>query len=166
MTDPAPEPLNQDHVLDQFDCGDEQLNRWLTERSRKNEGKFSRTFVTCDNDRRVTGFYCLAAGAIERSLLDKRLQRNAPELIPVAVLGRLAVDVSCQGQGMGSLLLRDALRRTAQASDIIGTRLMLLHAKNEQVRGYYTRFGFRSLPDHSLTMILPIETMADAIREP
>ena len=155
-----PEPLAQHHELDGFDCGDEHLNRWLIERARKNEGKFSRTFVICDQSDRVVGFYCLSAGALERSLLDKRLPRNAPEIIPTIILGRLAVDVSRQRQRLGSVLLHDALQRALLASTIIGTRLILVHAKSDQLREYYARFGFRSLSEHPLTMVIPMETIA------
>lgn len=163
MTISSPEPLDQRHRLNEFNCGDDDLSSWLIKRARKNEGKFARSFVVCDANHRVTGFYCLAAGTVERSILGKPLQRNAPELIPAIVLGRLAVDVCFQKQGLGTLLLRDAFQRTLHASAIVGTRLMLLHAKNDQVCEYYSRFGFRSLPEHLLTMTLPMETLAQLV---
>lgn len=147
-------------MLDEFNCDSDDLNNWLMKRARKNEGKFARTFVVCDGDHRVTGFYCLAAGSVERSTLGKPIQRNADDVIPVIVLGRLAVDLSLQGQGIGILLLNNVFRRTLHASASLGVRLLLLHAKNDSFRDYYARFGFRPLPEHALTMALPMDTIA------
>lgn len=160
MIDSTPVLLAQHHELGGFDCGDEHLNTWLIERARKNEGKYSRTFVFSDEDNRIMGFYCLSAGAMARAFLEKRLQRNAPEVIPTTVLGRVAVDVSHQSQHLGSMLLHDALRRALQASTIVGSRLVVVHAKTDRLLGYYSRFGFRSLPDRPLTMVIPMETIA------
>lgn len=148
-------------MLDEFDCGNDDLNTWLIKRAQKNEGRYARTLVVCDDRQRVKGYHCLAAGSVERSSLGKPLQRNAPEVIPVIVLGRLAVDLSLQGQGIGILPLNDAFRRTLRASTSVGVRLLLLHAKNDSVREYYDRFGFRPLPEHPLTMVLPMETIAE-----
>lgn len=158
-----PPATRSHHLLDGFDCGDDELNTWLIKRARNNEGKFARSFVLCDDKQHVTGYYCLAAGAVERSILGKKLQRNAPEVIPATILGRLAVDLSCQNQGIGGLLLHDALQKALYASRSVGSRLVLLHEKNDRVLDFYTRSGFLPLPEYSLTMVLPMESIVDSL---
>ncbi len=150
--------------LDDFDCGDEHLNSWLVKRARKNEGKYTRTFLLSDDNHRVIGFYCLSAGAVGRSDLVKPMQRNAPDLVPVTILGRFAVDVAYQRHGIGKRLLRDALQRALSVSLDVGSVAVLLHAKNEAVRDYYLRFGFQPLlPNEPLTLMLPMETITDLL---
>ena len=75
----APVPLTADHDLTQFDCGDATLNDWLRQRALKNESRFSRSYVVCQGAR-VAGFYCIAAGSVERAATPGKLRRNAPML--------------------------------------------------------------------------------------
>lgn len=165
MTEFVPESLARDHVLEDFDCGDEYLNTWLKKRARNNEGKYARSFVVCDDDRRVFGFYCLSAGSVSREDVSKSLRRNAPELIPVTILGRFGVDVRHQNRGIGGKLLRDAFLRTLGASRMVGSRVILVQAKTDRVRDYYSRFGFLSMPEHPLTLVLPMETIAATLEQ-
>jgi predicted N-acetyltransferase YhbS len=159
-----PELLGQHHHLSEFDCGEEHLNDWLRYRAWRNEGRYARTFVVSPDDRRVIGYYCLSAGALNRSEASEPLQRNAPDPIPVMILGRFAVDASHQQQGVGSMLLHNALKRALNVSLSIGARGILIHAKDEAVRDYYMRFGFESmLPGEPLTVLLRIETVAQAL---
>lgn len=85
----APVPLSSKHDVSNFDCGQPQLNDWLRQRAIKNESKFSRTYVVSLGDR-VVAYYCIAAGAIERAAVPGWLRRNAPGVIPVSLIGRLA----------------------------------------------------------------------------
>lgn len=152
-----PHPVGLHHDLDAFDCGDEHLNSWLKARARKNEGKYARTYVAANAEYRVIGFYCLSAGAVGRGALVKSMQRNAPELVPVTILGRFAVDVAYQRQGIGSTMLLDALKRSHSASLAVGSIAVLLHAKDEAVRDCYMRFGFQPLvPNEPLTLMMPM----------
>lgn len=163
MTERSPQPIAPHHELDEFDCGNEQLNTWLKKRA-KNEGKYTRTFLIADHWHRVVGFYRLYAGAIGRGDLAKSMQRNAPELAPVTILGRFAVDTAYQRQSIGSKLLLDALKRALSASFIVGSVAVLIHARDEAVRDYYERFGFQPLlPTEPLTLMLPMETIANLL---
>ena len=111
----VPVPLTADHDLSAFDCGVSALDDWLKHRAVKNESRFSRTYVVCA-DNRVVGYFCISAGAVARSAVPGKLRRNAPDSIPVSVIGRLAVSRSHAGKGLGADLLADALRRAGLVS--------------------------------------------------
>jgi GNAT superfamily N-acetyltransferase len=154
----APEPLAERHDLAPFDCGNDDLNRWLKQRARPSEGRSARTIVLPAGNR-VVGYYCLAAGAVERaSLASARLRRNLPEPIPVLVLGRLARDRALRGRGIGAALLQDAILRCLEASRIIGVRAIVAHAVDERAAAFYRRYQFLPSPLAALTFVLPIET--------
>lgn len=80
-----------------------------------------------------------------------------PDPIPVMVIGRLAVDKAYQGRGVGVGLLRDAILRTIQASEIAGIRAIFIHAKTEAARRFYERSGFRVSPTEPLTVMITVE---------
>src|SRR5208337_2635182 len=111
-----------DHAA--FDCGEPALNDWLKNRALKNESRFSRTYVVCEEDR-IVGYYCISAGSVERAAAAGKVRRSAPDAIPVAVIGRLAVDRAHAGKGLGADLLSDALRRIALASQSLGMAAVL-----------------------------------------
>lgn len=158
----GPEPLNWRHDLAQFDCGVPVLDEWLRQRARKNESRFSRTYVVCDGDR-VVAYFCISAGAIERAASPGKVRRNAPDSIPVSIIGRLAVDLDYAGKGLGADLLSDALRRIATASQSIGIGAILVHAKDEAAKRFYLRCAeFLEYPEGSRTLFLPIETVVAA----
>ena len=158
----APVPLAADHDLSEFDCGEPALNGWLRHRALKNESRFSRTYVVCRGVR-VVAYVCIAAGAVARAAAPGKVRRNAPDLIPVAVIGRLAVDREHGRRGLGADLLADALRRIAIASQSIGVAAVLVHAKDDAARRFYLRCAeFIEYPDDSRTLFLPIETVVAA----
>ncbi len=158
----APVPLTADHELLEFDCGEKVLNEWLRYRALKNESRFSRTYVVC-TEKRVVGYFSVSAGAVERAAAPGKLRRNAPDTVPVSMIGRLAVDRRYAGRGLGADMLSDALRRVAIASQSIGIGAVLVHAKDETARRFYLRCAeFIEYPADSLTLYLPIETVIAA----
>ena len=162
----APVPLSAEHDLSTFDCGEPALDEWLRLRALKNESRFSRTYVVCEESR-VVAFVCISAGAGERAAAPAQLRRNAPDTIPVSVIGRLAVDHAHAGRGLGADLLADALRRIAIASQSIGIRAVLIHAKDDAARRFYLRCAeFIEYPADSRTLFLPIETVVAALDAP
>lgn len=159
MTLSAPVPLNADHDLADFDCGQPVLNDWLKQRALKNESRFSRTYVVCEG-KRVIGYFCISAGAIERQAAPGKVRRNASDSIPVSVIGRLAVSKTHAGRGLGADLLADALRRIAVASQSIGIGAVLVQAKDEAAKRFYLGCAeFVEYPADSRTLFLPIETI-------
>lgn len=107
--------------------------------------------------RRVAAYYCLASGALGVSDAPGSLRRNMPDPIPMAILGRLAVDQRWRGRGLGAALLQDATIRTAEAAAIIGIRGILVHAISESAKAFYEHYGFVSSPTKPMTLILSIK---------
>ena len=150
-------------MVDGFDCGEPALNIWLQNRARRNEGRYARTYVVCDGQR-VVAYVCILAGAVERHAAPSRLRRNAPDLIPVSIIGRLAVDRRHAGRGLGADLLADALRRIALAAQSIGIGAVMVHAKSKEARRFYMKCAeFLEYPADSRTLFLPVETLIAAL---
>jgi GNAT superfamily N-acetyltransferase len=159
MTLSAPVPLTAEHETADFDCGEPVLNEWLKSRAMKNEGRFSRTYVVCDGNR-VAAYYCISAGTVERAAAPGKVRRNAPDTVPVSVIGRLAVSRNYAGRGLGADILSDALKRIALASRSIGIAAVLVHAKDERAKRFYMACAeFVEYPADSRTLFLPIETV-------
>jgi hypothetical protein len=160
LSDPV--PLTADHDLADFDCGEPALDDWLKQRALKNESRFSRTYVVCDG-KKVVAYFCISAGAIERAAVPGRVRRNAPDTIPISVIGRLAVSRSHAGRGLGADILADALKRIAVASQSIGIGAVLVHAKDDKAKRFYMACAeFIEYPADSRTLFLPIETVVAA----
>jgi GNAT superfamily N-acetyltransferase len=158
----APAPLTANHDLADFDCGEPVLNDWLRQRAMKNESRFSRTYVVC-NGNKVVAYFCIVAGSIERAAAPGKVRRNAPDVITISVIGRLAVGRSHAGKGLGADVLSDALRRIATASQNIGIGAVLVQAKGEAAKRFYMRCAeFIEYPADSRTLFLPIETVVAA----
>jgi len=161
-----PEPLTAAHHLADFTCGEPLLDEWLQRRALANqETGASRTYVLLDETGAVAGYYALAAGALLTKEASGRVRRNMPDPIPVMVLGRLAVSTTHQGRGLGRDLLRDAVLRTLQASEIAGFRALLVHALHEKAARFYERSGFRPSPIRPLTLMLLLSDARAALEE-
>lgn len=157
----APEPLSSSHRLDLFECGEGALDDWLRRRALGNQTSgASRTFVVCEADARVRGFYTLAAGAVAHEGATGRVRRNMPDPIPVMVLGRLAVDREAQGLRLGAALLQDAVKRAVAVSNDAGVRAMLVHALHERAKRFYEHYGFQSSPTDPMTLMLRLPATA------
>jgi len=158
-----PEPLRPGHDLASFECGRPALDNWLRPRALRNESAgASRTYVVCDA-LRVVGYYCLAAGAVECARTPGRVRRNMPDPVPVMLMGRLAVDRTQQGAGLGRALLRDAILRTLQAAEIAGMRALLVHALDQDAARFYRYNGFLPSPMDPFVLMLPLDTARKAL---
>lgn len=134
------------------------MDHWLKLRALKNQATgASRTFVICDG-KRVLAYYALASSAVTAEVATGRLRRNMPDPIPVVVLGRLAIDQSLQGQGIGRAMVRDACLRVLAAADAIGIRGMLVHALSPEAQAFYEHVGFEPSPLEPMTLMA---TLAD-----
>jgi GNAT superfamily N-acetyltransferase len=153
-----PEPLTDDHDIDAFTSGVGSLDTWLKRRALKNQiSGASRTFVAWERQR-VVAYYALASSAIAVAETPSRFHRNMPDPIPVVVLGRLALDHSFQGKGIGRALIRDAGYRVIQAADTIGIRGLIVHAISTEAKAFYEAVGFDPSPLDPLIMMI---TLAD-----
>lgn len=152
----VPAPLTAAHHVSSFECGEPTLDYWLKHRALRNEGRgASRTYVVCD-EHIVVAYYCLSAGSVSCGLAPGRIRRNMPDPIPVMVLGRLAVDLAWQRRNLGKALLRDAVLRTVQVSDVVGIRALLVHALSDQAARFYEANGFYPSPVNPSTLFLPL----------
>jgi predicted N-acetyltransferase YhbS len=163
----APVPITADHRVDQFDCRRPLLNDWLRAHAVENEGTASRTYVVAaqsDEDAcEVVAYYSLAYGSVVRTEVPRKLRHGLPNPVPVMVLGRLAVDHRHAGNGIGPALLREAMQRTLQASEIAGLRALVVHAIDDDAVSFYVHYGFQKFPAGTRTMFLPLETLRRAI---
>jgi GNAT superfamily N-acetyltransferase len=151
----GPTLLTADHFVDQFSSGAPPLNEWLKRRALNNQGAgSSRTWVVADGDSRVVAFYASATAAILRSRATGRAARNQPEELPALLLARMAVDVDHQGQGLGAALLKHFIVKSVEVSELVGVRLLLVHAKDDQARAFYVHHGFEPSPVDDMTLML------------
>jgi len=154
--------LSKRHDLAPFVSGVDSLDQWLKRRAAKNQVTgASRTYVASEG-KRVVAFYALASSAVTGSAATGSFRRNMPDPVPVAVLGRLAVDRAWQGQGLGRAMVRDAYSRVGRAADAIGIRGMVVHALNDAAHNFYQRMGFDPSPrDPKLLMITLTDLKAE-----
>lgn len=144
------EKLSAAHDLSDFDCDEEELNRFLQRYALANQkANSAQTYVAC-REGVVVGYYSLMVGAVGHSEATERVKKAMPRYpIPVMILARLAVDKGLQGRGLGKGLIKDALIRTAQAADIAGIRALLVHAKDGEAKAFYEGYDFEpSATDH------------------
>ncbi len=137
------EKLKRQHLLDRFDCGKEDLNRFLKRQAWNSQQAHSSQTYVIAKDLVVLGYYSLAAGSVTHVEATERIKKGlARHPIPVILLARLAVDQSLQGKGIGPALLKDALLRAASAASTIGARAVLVYAKDDNAKGFYEHFDF------------------------
>ena len=168
MTAPELTPpiaITADRHLADFDSGEVSLDEWLKKRALKNHAAgISRCFVLCSG-RTVIGYYSLSAGAISRENAPKTIQRNTPDLLPILLLGRLAVDRQYHNQGLGSGLLRDAMLRALHVANDAGVFAILVHALHDQAKQFYLSRGFVQSPLQPMTLMMTLETARSILAE-
>ena len=163
----APEhvcPLARTHDRKTFDCGNEDLNRYLREQARQDaERRVAAPFVlTQPGDTRVLGFYTLSSSIVPADELPADLMKRLPRYgqLPVTLLGRLAVDHAARGQGAGEFLLVDSLRRSLEASQQIAAMAVIVDAKDAQAESFYRHFDFQPFQQTPLRLFLPMAQIA------
>ena len=156
------EPLGK-HERRAFSCGVAALDDWFHLRAGQDEKRnVARIFVAIDDRLGVVGFYSLSTFAL--TIVDlptehaKRLPRY--DLIPAALIGRLARDRRVRGQGVGDLLLADAIGRILSAASTLAVFAIVVEAKDEQAATFTRDFGFMPFPSRPFRLFLPV---ADAI---
>lgn len=162
MTLHGPELLGPDHVVGSFDCGKAPLNDWLTRRALANQKSgATRTWVVADRpSNRVVAYYASATASVLRSTVTRRAARNQPEDIPAVLLARLAVDLEHTGQGLGAALLKHLTLKAMEVAAVVGARLLLVHAQDEEARQFYLHYGFEPSPIDELTLMRVISDIS------
>jgi predicted N-acetyltransferase YhbS len=152
-----PRPITEDDDTCSFDSGEPSLDDYLRKRALANHVQgASRCFVT-GREARVVGYYALASASVQHRDAAGRVRRNMPDPVPVILLSRLAVDREEQGSGLGKNLLRDAILRSVAASEIIGVRALLVHARGDAARAFYAHFDFEPSPTDPLHLLLQMK---------
>lgn len=161
------EPISRELDRDAFDCGEAALNDFLRRHARKShEQGGAKTFCAVDDadGRRILGFYCLSPASVAFGRTPETVKRGlARHDVPVFRLGRLAVDRSVQGKGLGGQLLLAAGRRCLLVAAQVGGVALLIDAKNERVAHWYASYGAVPLLDAPLTLVLPLKTIHAAL---
>jgi GNAT superfamily N-acetyltransferase len=156
----AVEPLEPHHEVDRFECGREQLDRWLRAYAGKGQRRdTARTFVVCRQEETdVVGYYTLVASQVEQSEATSEVQSGTSKHfpIPVCLIARLAVDRSEQSIGLGQSLLLDALQRAERASRSVAMRALLVQALDEKAAAFYARFGLKPASTDPLMLMVPL----------
>ena len=163
------ERLRKDHDRSNFDSGVPSVDDFLKERATQFQKRgLGRTFVAvAPGCNRVLGFYTLSSGAVSFDKLPTKESRSLPSRIPIPVLhvGQLAVDKSNQGQGLGSFLLLDALRRGLRHADEVAMRAVEVYAINDEARQFYRKYGFVELLDDEQHLYIPMKKVAKLFPE-
>ena len=160
------EPVARRHDRKSFDCGEPALNEYLRRYARQNhESGGAKTFVAvaAAESARILGYYTIGPGAIDFTRLPSSLTGRLGRYdVPVFRLGRLAVDRSVQGQGIGSDLLLAAGERALAVAAQVGGLALAIDAKDEAAVRWYERFGAVPLLDDPLKLILPLSVFTEA----
>jgi GNAT superfamily N-acetyltransferase len=159
--------ITRRHDRRNFDCGSVELNEYLQRYARQNhESGGAKTFVAVlpNEPARILGYYTISPGAIEFAKVPATVTRRLGRYeVPVFRLGRLAVDRSAQGSGLGGELLLAAGRRALSVAVEVGGVALAIDAKDERAARWYERFGALRLLDDPLKLVLPLKTIADAL---
>lgn len=152
-----PIAIAAEHDSIDFNSGEVVLDEWLQQRALINDQTgASRTFVVCESQK-IIAYYSLAAGSISHHTVSASVKRNMPNPIPAIILGRLAIDQSLQGKGVGASLLQDAVLRAKAASEYIGARVLLVHALSESAKQFYLKFGFQASKMDEMSLFIRLD---------
>jgi GNAT superfamily N-acetyltransferase len=159
------EPIADRHELAQFSCGNSTLDAWLREHAlRAHQAGVSRTTVwAAEEDPTVVAYHAIAPTQLARIDLPSRSLSAGFSLVPGFLIGRLALDQSLHGQGLGSQLLLDALERIVDAADLVGGRLVAVDAIDADAQRYYIHHGFTPI-EGSSRLIMKITTARTALK--
>jgi GNAT superfamily N-acetyltransferase len=159
--------ISRRHDRTGFDCGSPELNEYLKRYARQNhESGGAKTFVAVlpSEPTRVMGYYSISPGAIEFARVPTELTKKLGRYeVPVFRLGRLAVSLSVQGQGLGGDLLLAAGSRALAVAAEVGGLALAIDAKDARAASWYKRFGAMRLLDDPLKLILPLNVIAHVI---
>jgi ribosomal protein S18 acetylase RimI-like enzyme len=160
------EPLDKHHDRARFSCGQPDLDEWFRLRASQDEKRnVARVFVAVTGELGVVGFYSLSSFTLSPESLPEEIAHKLPryDAIPAALIGRLARDERVRGQGVGELLLADAIRRILGAGRSIAVFAIVVDAKDERAADFYKGFGFRVFPLQPKRLFLPTATAAAAL---
>ncbi len=161
------EPLDKYHDRSVFSCGQADLDDWFQRRAGQDDKRnFARVFVAVDDKLGVTGFYSLSSFTLSIHDLLEEIARKLPryDTIPAALIGRLAKDERVRGQGVGGLLLADAIRRILGAGRSVAVYTIVVDAKDDRTVKFYKGYGCQRFPLRAQRLFLPTATALASLR--
>jgi ribosomal protein S18 acetylase RimI-like enzyme len=163
------EPLSSSHDRPGFNCGIDSLDNYLKRQASQDiKRQISRVYtaVTIEKPNKIMGYYTLSSLSIELNLLPEELLRKLPKHpIPAALIGRLAVDKTVQGNGIGKMLLADALKRIISVSNEIAIYAVVVDAINVKAKSFYKQYGFQSLGEGTPRLFLPLKAITFSVND-
>lgn len=150
------------HDRASFSSGTPELDRYIRQQASQDiKRNVARIFVaTQAGQPAIGGYYGLSAASFTRDKLPKEQARRLPHYpIPSVLLGRLAVDQSLQGQGLGTFLLMDAMNRALMATQAVAMHALVVDAINDDAAAFYKKYGFIPLQDDNRRLFLPMATI-------
>jgi ribosomal protein S18 acetylase RimI-like enzyme len=155
------EPLGPDHDRSGFSCGTEPLDRYFREQVTQD---VRRRVTTCyvaleTSGSKIAGYYTRAAAGVPLVDIPKSLAKRLPRYpsVPVARMGRLAVDLAFRGRKLGSALLWDAIARSLRSE--IAVFAIIVDAKDDQAEAFYRHHGFVSFGSQPRPLVLPLKKL-------
>jgi len=162
----APEPLNAAHDVSQFACGKPALDHWLKTRALSNQEKGFTAVVVVHEAGRIVGYYGLAPTAVVANVLPRSIRSGQPpNPAPCLLLGQLATNLGWAGRGIGTGLLKDALKRCVTAAALIGGRALMVNAVDDEAAAFWRRRGFIPSKDDALTLFRSMVDVAASLAE-
>ena len=159
-------PLEKAHDRASFASGAPELDRYIREQASQDMRRdVSRVFVATRGPSQVVcGFYSLGASSFRREKLPLAQAKRLPHYpVPAVLLGRLAVDQSAQGQGLGAFLLMDAIHRVLLASQTLAVHAVTVDARDAAAAAFYRKYGFITFEDDARQLMLPMATLRQLV---
>ena len=156
------EVLGKQHDREQFSCGVEALDRYFIERVTQDvRRRATACYVALEqSSNRAIGYYTLAAGGVPLADMPEELIKRLPRYpsVPVARLGRLAIDLHFQGKRLGGALLWDAVTRSMRSE--VAVYALVVDAKDEHAESFYRHHGFAAFGTVQRQLILPLSSFS------
>ena len=161
------EPLGKKHDRAAFFCGKDSLDQYLKNQAGQAVGKnLTAVFVLTPDGKKIAGYYTLSSYAVMLDEIPEDIAKKLTRMqeIPATLLGRLARSVEFRGQGIGEILLVDALKKAFQNSTHVASWAVIVDAKDEEAAEFYKRYGFISFPSRANRLFLPMTSIQKTFR--
>ena len=160
------EPLGRNHDRAAFSCGEGTLDRYLKNlASQAVEKNLAAVFILTPNGKSIAGYYTLSSYTVKLDEIPEEIARKLTRMpeVPATLIGRLARSIDLRGQGIGEILLVDALKKALQNSSHVASWAVIIDAKDEKAANFYKRFGFIPFPNIPNRSFLPMKSMQKMI---
>jgi predicted GNAT family N-acyltransferase len=161
------QPLGPHHDRASFSCGVEPLDNYLKRQARQDiKKRVAVVFVLSPDDKKIAGYYTLSQYSVDLGTVPQAIARTLPKypIVPATLIGRLAVSTVFRGQGLGEILLMDALQRSLTLSRQVASVAVIVDAKDGQAMRFYRKYGFLEVPNAVGRLFLPMTTIEQLFR--